>query len=412
MLGIPERGVYLFGGLSHNLLSDLNYLQCQSILEGSVSSKSKQSSEKISSRQRIEWNWSTVQPRNFSLNSMDRRDNLIPIQPTSRCGHSTALLGRDRLVIYGGQQLFKQKINRRGCLSDVLLFDTVGNNWYGVQYKGSIVPARRNHIGVIWDKFLFVFGGFDSAGSIMSDSAMLDLGASKEWRSVPILNSFKGPGGFAFSAAAVVDPPFSLEDHILSISSLQKHEQLEQRGIYIFGGLMSDGTASNKLYLLRKAQASGRSSRVIPFTPSEQTCDRNYTYEWQEPFTIGKPPPPRFGHSMTLLKPVLSSKAYLVVYGGRNDTREQQGIASKTAQGGVRCMDDLWMLDLTPLIIKSPDSANTERPDYFFLRALKEVTPYGEQLSHFRLTSPNATRVDQGHMLGQNTKRTAFSLYG
>ena len=50
-------------------------------------------------------------------------------------------------------------------------------------------------------------------------------------------------------------------------------------------------------------------------------------------------------------------------------------------------MDDLWMLDLTPLIIKSPDSANTERPDYFFLRALKEVTPYGEQLAHFRRTS-------------------------
>lgn len=80
---------------------------------------------------------------------------------------------------------------------------------------------------------------------------------------------------------------------------------------------------------------------------------------------------------MTLLKPVLSSKAYLVVYGGRNDTREQQGIASKTAQGGVRCMDDLWMLDLTPLIVKSQESANTDRPDYLFLKALKEVTPIG-----------------------------------
>lgn len=73
---------------------------------------------------------------------MDRKDNLIPIQPTSRCGHSTALLERDRLVIYGGQQLFKQKINRRGCLSDVLLFDTLRNMWFGVQYKGTIVPAR------------------------------------------------------------------------------------------------------------------------------------------------------------------------------------------------------------------------------------------------------------------------------
>ncbi len=88
------------------------------------------------------------------------------------------------------------------------------------------MPARRNHIGVIWDRHLFVFGGFNSSVGRLSDSARLDLGPRKEWSQIPITNPAKGPGALAFSAGVAVDPPFSLEDHIRVISTLQKHEQL------------------------------------------------------------------------------------------------------------------------------------------------------------------------------------------
>lgn len=113
-------------------------------------------------------------------------------------------------MVFGGQQLFKSKINRRNCLSDVLLFDIPKNEWYGVQYTGSIVTARRNHVGVVWDRHLFVFGGFDSQGGIIADEAVLDLGPSKRWRPLPITNPHSGPGKFAFAAAVTVDPPFAL----------------------------------------------------------------------------------------------------------------------------------------------------------------------------------------------------------
>ncbi len=101
MLALPDRGVLLFGGLSHNLLSDLNFLQSYGPPEGSLSSKSKTTTSSPTRRQ--EWCWSTEEPRRAALKIMDGRDNLIPINPSSRCGHSTALLDMDKMVIYGGQ---------------------------------------------------------------------------------------------------------------------------------------------------------------------------------------------------------------------------------------------------------------------------------------------------------------------
>lgn len=128
--------------------------------------------------------------------------------------------------------------------------------------------------------------------------------------------------------------------------------------------MLPDGTSSNRLYLLRKLGQGN--NRALAITGGLSEVEKG-VYEWEEPFTIGKPPPPRFGHSMTLLRPVLSSKSYLVVYGGRNDTRECQGLSSKTAHGGVRCLDDLWVLDLTPLLLKGEPGRGA---DYLFLQAL------------------------------------------
>ena len=66
---------------------------------------------------------------------------------------------------------------------------------------------------------------------------------------------------------------------------------------------------------------------------------------------LGRAPPPRYGHSVIYLRPELSAKSYIVVSGGRNDTRDN--VDTTTAQEGIKCLDDLWVLDLTPKIIQN-----------------------------------------------------------
>lgn len=75
LVAVPGRGLYLFGGLSHYLLSDLNLLH-----------------EALDSDGESKWQWSTVEPRKLSDKKLDLKENLIPMAPSSRCGHSLALL--------------------------------------------------------------------------------------------------------------------------------------------------------------------------------------------------------------------------------------------------------------------------------------------------------------------------------
>ena len=100
---------------------------------------------------------------------MIAKDNLTPIHiPNARCGHSANCLDSNKMIIFGGQQLFKKKINSRGCLNDVVIYNEPSATWYFVKCQGMFIQGRRNHIGAVWDKNFFIFGGINSAGDTIS----------------------------------------------------------------------------------------------------------------------------------------------------------------------------------------------------------------------------------------------------
>lgn len=80
---------------------------------------------------------------------------------------------------------------------------------------------------------------------------------------------------------------------------------------------------------------------------------------------------------MIYLRPELSAKSYIVISGGRNDTRDN--VDTTTAQEGIKCLDDIWVLDLTPKIIQNQEILlNYNKPEYAFLKKIKRIQNSGK----------------------------------
>ncbi|KAH7853509.1 hypothetical protein Vadar_003393 [Vaccinium darrowii] len=193
--------------------------------------------------------------------------------PQPRSGHTAVNIGKSKIVVFGG--LLDKKF-----LRDITVYDIENKLWYqpectGSESDGEVGPSPRAfHVAVSIDCHMFIFGG-RSGGKRLGDFWVLDTDIW-QWSELTSFGDLPSPRDFAAASA------------------------IGNRKIVMYGGW--DG----KKWL------------------SDVYVMDTMSLVWMELSVSGSLPPPRCGHTATMVE------KRLLVYGGRG--------------GGGPIMGDLWAL--------------------------------------------------------------------
>ncbi|KAJ8756312.1 hypothetical protein K2173_025124 [Erythroxylum novogranatense] len=193
--------------------------------------------------------------------------------PQPRSGHTAVLIGKSKVVIFGG--LVGKKF-----LSDIFVYDIENKLWFqpdcsGNGSDGQLGPSPRAfHVAVSIDCHMFIFGG-RSGAKRLGDFWVLDTDIW-QWSELTSFGDLPSPRDFAAASS------------------------IGNRKIVMYGGWDGKKWLSD-VYVLD-----------------------TISLEWIELSVIGALPPPRCGHTATMVE------KRLLVYGGRG--------------GGGPIMGDLWAL--------------------------------------------------------------------
>jgi len=194
-------------------------------------------------------------------------------RPAPRSGHTAVSIGKSKVILFGG---FADK----RFLSDVSVYDIENKLWYSPECTvngsdGQAGPSPRAfHVAVVIDCNMFIFGG-RSGGKRLGDFWMLDTDLW-QWSEMTGFGDLPSPREFAAASA------------------------IGNRKIVMYGGW--DG----KKWL------------------SDVYIMDTMSLEWTELAVTGSVPPPRCGHSATMIE------KRLLIFGGRG--------------GAGPIMGDLWAL--------------------------------------------------------------------
>ncbi|GAB2229413.1 hypothetical protein Droror1_Dr00023553 [Drosera rotundifolia] len=192
--------------------------------------------------------------------------------PQSRSGHSAVNVGKSKIVVFGG-------LRDKQFLNDVTVYDVENKLWFQPECTGSgsdgqVGPCPRAfHVAVAIDCHIFIFGG-RSGGKRLGDFWVLDTDIW-QWSELTSFGYLPSPRDFAAAAP------------------------IGNQKIVMYGGW--DG----KKWL------------------SDAYMLDTISLEWTELSISGSIPPPRCGHTATMVE------KRLLVYGGR---------------GGGSIMGELWAL--------------------------------------------------------------------
>ncbi|CAD8070637.1 unnamed protein product [Paramecium primaurelia] len=226
-----------------------------------------------------------------------------------RFGH-TATQYKQSIIIYGGEKKFNNVMRIRECYNDVRMFNPAEKLWTLIKTSGDIIEGRRNHIAQCVGKYFIIFGGINSYGKVLNDACGLNLETNK-WSILQIENQFLEGVSDAVSASLfngevkMENPYFSYECN----KKKGKYPTVTQEGIYVFGGRMQNGEATNDL---RVIQFGFKPIRIIKLK------------------TKGQVPIARYSHSLNYYYNLNA----LIVYGGRNDSKQDN------------ILNDLYVLQL------------------------------------------------------------------
>ncbi|KAJ7974939.1 Kelch repeat-containing protein [Quillaja saponaria] len=193
--------------------------------------------------------------------------------PQPRSGHSAVNIGKSKIVVFGG--LVDKKF-----LSDLVVYDIETKFWFqpectGGGSDGQVGPGPRAfHVAVAIDCHMFIFGG-RLGGKRLGDFWVLDTDIW-QWSELTSFGDLPSPRDFAAASA------------------------IGNQKIVMYGGWDGKKWLSD-VYVLD-----------------------TISLEWMELSVTGSLPPPRCGHTATMLE------KRLLVYGGRG--------------GGGPIMGDLWAL--------------------------------------------------------------------
>ncbi|RZC76869.1 hypothetical protein C5167_000997 [Papaver somniferum] len=231
-------------------------------------------------------------------------------------GHTAINVGKSKVVIFGGL------LDKR-FLTDLTVLDTESNLWYqpectGNESDGQIGPsARAFHVAVAIDCNLFIFGG-RSAGKRLGDFWMLDTGKKMlvfcwydQSMSIKVINFY------VIVTRTIVNFAFFIVNALL-ITDIWQWSELTG-----FGDLPSprDFASASCIGNRKIVMYGGWDGKKWL---SDVYILDTMSLEWTELSISGSGPPPRCGHTATMVE------KRLLVFGGRG--------------GGGPIMGDLWAL--------------------------------------------------------------------
>jgi len=213
----------------------------------------------------------------------------------NRYGH-TALALNNKLYIFGG----KTKYATSSILNGLEIYSFNSNTFSNNNNIGGERPEnRKSHIAVFVGTQMLIHGGINETGKVLNDAYILNLNPLK-WYKCVVDRICQWPKLFGHACSLVMplnylfNPRFNLysfpENDIPN-----KKKLIKEKGLFIFGGKSKEeGGISNQLWIL-----------IMGKKP----------LEWIKPETKGKPPAPRYFHSMNYYE----RGNYLIIHGGRND---------------------------------------------------------------------------------------------
>uniref|UniRef100_A0A6B2KXM7 BTB domain-containing protein n=1 Tax=Arcella intermedia TaxID=1963864 RepID=A0A6B2KXM7_9EUKA len=171
--------------------------------------------------------------------------------PGSRYGHFSALMkdkkGEEKLIVYAGR-------DSKGVLDDIWVFDLKKSKWAELPVAGEKPQGRYGFGAIVYEKELFIFGGFDGKTVVFDDIWAIPLLSSKrKWRPL-------GNQGF-------------LERYYQTIT-------LTPHGLVIFGGRRADhnmclyveeGTNRGKQFVIHKQRNNIKKLTLSPKIAEEGT---------------------------------------------------------------------------------------------------------------------------------------------
>ena len=238
-------------------------------------------------------NMKTLTIWNLNLEKLEWKKININGYSFNRYGH-TGVFYQNKIYFFGGK--IKYQKNSMTCGLEVFSFS---DNQFTSPSPGKLVPEpRRNHIAELLGNQMFIFGGITNSNEVLNDCFLLNFNPLK-WYTCVISKYTPGPRLYGHTSCVVI-PQFMLKNHKFSIYSYPNIEPgkanslIREKGIYIFGGKSKEeGGISNQLWIL----VTGKKP-----------------LEWLQPTTKGKPPSPRYFHSMSFYE------SCLIIHGGRNET--------------------------------------------------------------------------------------------
>lgn len=242
--------------------------------------------------------------------------------PEPRSGHS-AVCYRNSVVIFGGAGSFNNVLKLRKCYNRLHLYDTVTKKWTTAVTNGHVPQVRRNHAAAVVGTTMLMYGGLDEVGNVLDDLVGLNL-ESFRWFAPRIHKTCLLRPGKRHSLSFI--PVFSYSILRSSYFDLfhipYVHDDIftkQNSGIYLFGGQMKGGQASNDLFILKPKPVESK--------------DDDYYMKWVQPEISGQPPEGRYAYSAAL------RGKYVAFFGGRNDQIKTGGLAVRDiALLNIECM--------------------------------------------------------------------------
>ena len=230
--------------------------------------------------------------------------------PTNnRFGH-TSVIYQNKIFLFGG----RTKYGGAFVSPWLEIFSLTENAFTNQDPEGNIFPEpRKNHIAELIGNHMLIHGGLNESNEILNDCYFLNLNQLR-WGVCFINRNTPSPRLYGHTSCLVL-PKEYYQSHRLTIYSYPEMEtgsnRLKEKGIYIFGGKSKEeGGLSNKMWILLIGQKQ---------------------LKWISPEIKGKPPSPRYFHSMNYY----DKGNMLIVHGGRND-----------AVSDSCALDDTFIFDL------------------------------------------------------------------
>ena len=174
----------------------------------------------------------------------------IGIKSEIRYAH-TGVLHYRNLYIFGGK-------NFKGIsFADIEIFNLDKKNWIFPKLEShKTIPLRRNHIACGVGNAMFVHGGIDQENNYLDDQYILNYKPLK-WEDIEINQTIKLPT-LAHHSCCLVVPEMIKNNSKFNIYNFPERgrssiiDNIKEKGIYIFGGRISDeGLINKNLYILK-----------------------------------------------------------------------------------------------------------------------------------------------------------------